>query len=104
MTLFADYARWYDLLYHDKDYAAEARYVAERIERLSPGAKRILELGSGTGRHALLLAEMGYSVLGVERSEEMLASANQRKRDASVDLASRVEFVQGDVRSFRFFL
>jgi len=46
---FALYARYYDLLYADKDYAGEAAYVAGLIRQRLPGATRILELGSGTG-------------------------------------------------------
>ena len=54
--IFADYARYYDLLYRDKDYAAAAEYVAGLIRKFHPSARSILELGSGTGIHAGLLA------------------------------------------------
>lgn len=72
---FGKYSAYYDLLYQDKDYAAEARYVAETLRRTSPGVKTVLELGSGTGRHGRLLAEMGFEVHGVERSPEMVEVA-----------------------------
>ena len=45
-TVFADYARYYDLLYQDKDYAAEADYVASLIQQYHQAAQSILELGS----------------------------------------------------------
>jgi predicted TPR repeat methyltransferase len=51
-SVFADYARYYDLLYRDKDYAAAAEYVAGLIRKFHPSARPILELGSGTGIHA----------------------------------------------------
>ena len=72
-AVFADYARYHDLLYRDKDYAAEAEYVAGLIRKFHPSAGSILELGSGTGIHASLLAEKGFTVHGIERSPEMLA-------------------------------
>ena len=56
-SVFADYSRYYDLLYRDKDYQAEADYVAGLIHRFNPSTQSILELGSGTGSHASLLAE-----------------------------------------------
>lgn len=56
MTIFGGYARYYDLLYRDKDYAGEAEYVARTIRSAVPDARDILELGSGTGRHGRLLA------------------------------------------------
>jgi ubiquinone/menaquinone biosynthesis C-methylase UbiE len=52
-AVFADYAHYYDLLYRDKDYAAEAEYVVGLIRKFHPSARSILELGSGTGIHAI---------------------------------------------------
>jgi SAM-dependent methyltransferase len=50
----------------------------------------LLEFGSGTGKHGRLLAGRGYSVAGIERSEEMAAQAQ-----ASPGFICR----QGDIRS-----
>jgi SAM-dependent methyltransferase len=72
---FRSYAPFYDLLYRDKDYAAEAEYVARTTRSAVPAARTILELGSGTGRHGHLLAAMGFEVHGIERSPEMVALA-----------------------------
>jgi SAM-dependent methyltransferase len=93
MSVFGAYSRYYDLLYRDKDYASEAAYVHELIAKHRPGAKTVLDLGCGTGRHAGLLAERGYSLTGVDLSEEMLAVARQAQPTGS--------FFQGDVRSVR---
>ena len=60
MDAFGAYARYYDLLYRDKDYPAEARYLHELIQRHAPGAQSILDLGCGTGAHAAEFAELGY--------------------------------------------
>ena len=51
---FAKYALCYDLLYRDKDYAAEAGYVGRLIRSATPAARSVLEFGCGTGRHARL--------------------------------------------------
>jgi SAM-dependent methyltransferase len=72
---FGRYSAYYDLLYRDKDYAAEAAYVAEAIRRVSPHARTVLELGSGTGRHGRLLSGLGFEVHGIERSAEMVEIA-----------------------------
>lgn len=99
-SLFADYARYYDLLYRDKDYAAEADYVAGLITKYHPEAQSILELGSGTGIHAGMLAEKGFTVHGIERSQEMLARSRTvyEKRTAEQD---RLTFSSGDIRNIR---
>jgi len=75
-TPFNAYSKYYDLLYRDKDYAAEADYVARLLARhgVSGGAE-LLEFGSGTGKHGRLFAERGYRVTGIERSADMVASA-----------------------------
>lgn len=94
MTVFGAYSRYYNLFYRDKDYAGEAAHVHELIQRHCPGAHSVLDLGCGTGRHAGLLAERGYVVAGVDRSEEMLAVAGQSRAEA-------VSFHLGDIRSIR---
>lgn len=99
--VFDAYASYYDLLYRDKDYAAEAKYVASLLREHAPRAARILELGCGTGAHAEHLARTGYSVHGVDLSATMLAGATARKAGLPVDLARRLSFAKGDARTVR---
>jgi predicted TPR repeat methyltransferase len=99
--VFDAYARYYDLLYRDKDYAAEASYVADLIRSRAPHAARILELGCGTGAHAEHFARMGFEVQGVDMSEVMLARAAARVAGLPPVLARRLSFGQGDVRFVR---
>ena len=73
--MFDAYSRYYDLLYQDKDYAAEAAYVDALLQRHGIGGRELLEFGSGTGRHGRLLAERAYRVTGIERSAAMVARA-----------------------------
>jgi SAM-dependent methyltransferase len=98
MSVFGSYSKYYDLLYRDKDYAGEAAYVHGLIQRHAPGAKSILELGSGTGKHAILLAEKGYRVTGVDQSEGMVAQATERARETG---CAEVAFSAGDIRDVR---
>lgn len=102
MTVFGDYSRYYDLLYRDKDYAAEAAYVVGLIRRHAPQARTLLDLGCGTGVHAREFARAGFDTLGLDRSADMLALAGERQRQEQVDAKRRgaIEFAQGDVRSF----
>lgn len=72
---FDAYSAYYDLLYADKDYAAEAAFVRDAIERWAPGSRRILEMGCGTGRHARELIALGYEVVGFDSSDTMLERA-----------------------------
>jgi SAM-dependent methyltransferase len=99
--IFDAYARYYDSLYRDKDYAGEAEYVASHIRKQAPRTKRILELGCGTGAHAEHLANMGYAVHGVDMSEAMLARAEARKAALPSEVAARLSFSFGSVRTVR---
>lgn len=95
MKVFGDYARYYDLLYRDKDYAGEAEYIHDLIQNHAPGARTVLNFGCGSGRHDRELAKLGYCVTGVDLSEEMLNAA--RRSGASAEIS----YQQGDIRSIR---
>ncbi len=99
--VFDLYARYYDLLYRDKDYAAEVNYLVAKIRQQLPQATRILELGCGTGAHAEFLARMGFHVHGVDFSDTMLTQAEERKAALPEEIAQRLSFSSGDVRTVR---
>jgi SAM-dependent methyltransferase len=101
VSAFGAYAQYYDRLYRDKDYSAEVDFVHGLAQELMPGASSILDLGCGTGKHALIMAARGYSVMGVEQSEGMLESARARLVSADKSCASRIGFTAGDVRNVR---
>jgi SAM-dependent methyltransferase len=96
---FRKYAGYYDLLYQDKDYQAEVDYLDRLLQRCRPGARDILELGSGTGRHALLLADRGYRLHCVDLSENMVRIARERQQN-SPDVTA-ASFNHGDIRDYR---
>lgn len=101
MSVFGDYSEYYDLLYAKKDYAGEAAAVRSLVRRHAPAARLLLELGCGTGRHALELVRKGYVVTGVDASQGMVA----RGREAATRLPKRfrgkLTVVQGDATRFR---
>jgi SAM-dependent methyltransferase len=88
------YAETYDALYREKDYRGESEIVLELLREHGQGEiGSILDLGCGTASHAVRFAELGFEVVGVERSSAMLELA-QEKVDANVELH------QSDIRSF----
>jgi SAM-dependent methyltransferase len=83
----ADYAAAYDLLYHDKDYAAECDLLERVFGEYGAGSvRRVLDLGCGTGGHAVLLADRGFEIVGVDRSPDMLRVARDRSPAARFEL------------------
>jgi SAM-dependent methyltransferase len=90
---FSGIADFYDLVYAGKDTAAEATYVRQSLHRLGVAdAAHLLEWGSGTGRHAAALSQLGYRVSGVERSPDMLARARML-----LPQHAGLDFRQGDL-------
>jgi len=76
------YAEYYNMMYQNKDYSEEAEYVARKITSLHSG-KKILDIGCGTGRHAAELTKHGFTVHGIDRSEQMIAVAKASHRENS---------------------
>jgi SAM-dependent methyltransferase len=97
MSNFQKYSVFYDLLYRDKDYAAEAAYVAQMIRKPIPHARTILELGSGTGRHGRHLAAMGFDVHGIERSPDMVFFARAASCPPCSETAGSFACEVGDI-------
>jgi len=96
--VFDAYAEYYDLFYQDKDYKQEADYIVNLLEDNGVKNGAILELGSGTGKHAEEFAKIGFNVHGVDLSPVMVKQANQRKKE---NFISQLQFEIGDVRSYR---
>jgi SAM-dependent methyltransferase len=61
---------------------------------------QVLELGCGTGRISIPLGRAGVPIVGIDRSEPMLAYARQRIRRAR--LGGRVLLIRGDIRHLPF--
>lgn len=101
MSVFKNYAYYYDLLYRDKDYRSEYEYVKSlaRLNDVSP--RQVVELGCGSGSHACFFAEDSIDLDGVDISREMLELANAKRSGLDKRIAPRLNFHHGDVRNCR---
>jgi SAM-dependent methyltransferase len=96
----SDYAGAYDHLYRDKDYVEECELIERLLRTYADGSfHSLLDLGCGTGNHAIPLAERGFAVVGVDRSDAMLQSA--RKKVAAQQIDGNASFYEGDIRGFQ---
>jgi len=75
---------------------SQARVLANFVGRISE--RRVLDVGTGTGRAALLFARGGAQVTGVDASEPMLAVARQRAKDEGL----AIRFLAGDAHALEF--
>jgi SAM-dependent methyltransferase len=99
---YADYAEFYDLgaggLGDVPFYLAYAADATDASVASGAGASLVLELGCGTGRVTIPLAEAGYEVIGVDLSEPMLARC--RDKVAERGLEERVHLLLADMAQF----
>ena len=54
-VIFSKYADYYDALYQDKNYGEESKYIEKVINKFAGKRLNILELGCGSGSHAIYL-------------------------------------------------
>ena len=92
-----DYADYYDW---ENAQTVGRRDIAFWQRMAAPVDGAILELGCGTGRVAVPVARKGATVVGIDRSESMLARARQRVSRARQQ--SRVRLIRGDIRYLPF--
>jgi len=78
LKVFSDYAQYYDLLNQQKDYMKVVDYIISLINKFFPYSKYILELGCGTGSHAIHIADKGFQITGIDQSQDMIYIAKER--------------------------
>jgi SAM-dependent methyltransferase len=92
MQLYDELANWFHLLTHPDEYAEEAAHYLALIRRFGPGARSLLELGSGGGNNASHLKRDLCCTLS-DVSPRMLA--------LSEALNPECEHIRGDMRTLR---
>lgn len=76
---------------------SQARVLANMVGRIQD--REMLDVGTGTGRAAFILALGGARVTAVDASEEMLAIARQR---AAEQMLTTIKFQRGDAHALDF--
>lgn len=78
--MFRRSQRFYDLIYGYKDYGAETERLGSLIDRFVPGARTLLDVACGTGKHLELLRDR-FQAEGLDLDPGMLDIARQRLGD-----------------------
>lgn len=60
------------------------------------GIKNILDIGCGTGEHAIDLAKNGFHVVGIDNSRVMFGTAQAKWKALPKDIQAKVKFIHGD--------
>ena len=78
MDAYRALADSYDRLTRDVDYHATVDFYCQILNKEGLSPSSAVDLACGTGSVAMILAEMGLRVIGVDLSEDMLCAANQK--------------------------
>jgi SAM-dependent methyltransferase len=94
-----------DLYKHPEEYDREHLGDEEDVgfylslsRRLAP--RKVLEVGCGTGRITLPLAQIGFDLVGLDNQPEMLQKAEERRLQAPSEIRQRIQFIEGDMRTW----
>ena len=94
--LFENYAEHYDRETFTQGTNGECDFL-EKEFNLNKN-QNILDVGCGTGRHAIELTKRGYKITGIDLSENQLARARKKAKAEHL----HIEFIQADARNLHF--
>jgi 2-polyprenyl-3-methyl-5-hydroxy-6-metoxy-1,4-benzoquinol methylase len=83
-------AKIYDKVWGKHDYDSDVKFLNALFHK--HGCRSIVDIGCGTGNHALRLSRLGYEVTGVDVSPTMLKIAKEKDKEA------KIRFIQGDMK------
>jgi len=94
--LFENYACKYDKECFVQGTAGECDFIEAEAGR--DKSIKIIDIGCGTGRHAIELVKRGYTVTGVDLSEAQIARAREKAKEAGLT----IDFQKHDARALPF--
>lgn len=95
-SLFENYAHKYDKECFVQGTVGECDFIEQEISR--DKSLNIIDIGCGTGRHAIELTKRGYNVTGVDLSENQIERAREKAQEAGL----AIDFQTRDARNLPF--
>ena len=90
--MYKELAKYYDLIYHWKDYKAEAETIQNLIKKYKTSdGNNLLDVGCGTGMHIKYFRDE-FACTGIDINKEMVEVAKTK--------VEGVSFKQGDMVDF----
>ncbi|MBN3039493.1 MAG: class I SAM-dependent methyltransferase [Candidatus Omnitrophica bacterium] len=95
-ALFENYAKKYDKECFVQGTLGECDFIEQEINR--DKSLKIIDVGCGTGRHAIELAKRGYKVTGVDLSGDQIKRAREKAKEQGLQIDFRIH----DARNLPF--
>ena len=99
MEAYTNFAEVYDTFMDNIPYEKWAEYLHEIMEEYNIREGTLLELGCGTGNMTEQLASMGYDMIAVDNSEDMLELAMEKRLKTGHDIL----YLLQDMQSFELY-
>lgn len=99
MDSYTSFAQVYDLFMDNVPYDEWSKYIRKVLKRYGIEDGLVLDLGCGTGNMTEALASMGYDMIGIDNSEEMLDLAMEKKRKSGHDIL----YLNQDMQEFELY-
>lgn len=99
MEAYEELAGVYDLFMDGVDYDAWGKFLISRLREEGITDGLVLDLGCGTGTMTEILSQAGYDMIGVDRSEEMLSKAMEKRYQSGHDIL----YLQQDMEEFELY-
>lgn len=99
MDAYTGFAAVYDTFMDNIPYEKWCGYLAKLLKEYGVEDGLLLDLGCGTGSLTELLAGMGYDMIGIDNSEEMLELAMEKKEKSGRDIL----YLCQDMREFELY-
>jgi 2-polyprenyl-3-methyl-5-hydroxy-6-metoxy-1,4-benzoquinol methylase len=94
--LFENYGQKYDKESFVQGTLGECDFIEQEIRY--DKSLRIIDVGCGTGRHAIELSKRGYRITGIDLSESMLTRAREKAKKLNL----KIDFQKHDARNLCF--
>ena len=109
MNAYTEFSKWYDEFMEDVPYDEWFEFVKKTLyeNKITDGI--VCELGAGTGNFTMKLAEVGFDMIGIDNSNEMLNVAINKKdthkalENNPFDKVSDIMYLCQDMREFELY-
>jgi SAM-dependent methyltransferase len=90
--MYKKLAKYYDLIYHWKDYEKEAYSIKDLIKKYKKSdGNQLLDVGCGTGKHLEYFKD-DFSCTGIDINNEMVEVAKSRVKDVIFEQGNMINF------------
>lgn len=103
MESYSDFSKWYDEFMENAPYDEWFDFVKEILHKNGITDGILCELGAGTGNMTERFASIGFDMIGIDNSAEMLTVAEDKKSASDNENIKKILYLCQDMREFELY-